>query len=137
MRDYISLSQPATLVTVARMAREINSLVKVKISKIETIAMNVYKHYDVNISWLNSKSRKRMYLKPKQVSIYMAKQFTKEPLRIIGEQLGGCDHSTVLSTIKLINNLIETDKEFSKEIKEIEHKLKYIYYEKRLISMSV
>jgi chromosomal replication initiator protein len=56
--------------------------------------------------------------------MYFSKNLTKSSLALIGSQIGGKDHATVLHACKTVNNLLDTDKRFRLYIEEIEKKLK-------------
>ena len=69
-------------------------------------------------------TRKRVYLQPRQIAMYFSKELTNKTLADIGEFFGGFDHATCLSGIRLINCLIETDREIAAQIEEIRKLLK-------------
>ena len=69
-------------------------------------------------------TRKRVYLQPRQIAMYFSKELTNKILAEIGEFFGGFDHATCLSGIKLINCLIETDREIAAQVEEIRKLLK-------------
>ena len=71
-----------------------------------------------------SRSRKREHVQPRQISMFFHKKLTKLSLAEIGRQTGNFDHATALSGIRTINNLIATDKDFKRQIEEIEILLK-------------
>jgi len=56
--------------------------------------------------------------------MYFSKSLTNNSLSAIGSKIGKKDHATVLHACKTISNLIETDKEFKSQIREIEAQLK-------------
>ncbi|MDR1672804.1 MAG: chromosomal replication initiator protein DnaA [Bacteroidales bacterium] len=57
-----------------------------------------------------SSTRKREIVQARQIAMYLSKQFTKNSLKSIGNQLGNKDHATVLHACRTVNNLMETDR---------------------------
>ena len=73
---------------------------------------------------MKDKTRKREIVVARQVSMYLAKEYTNMSLKSIGSHFGGRDHSTVIHAIQSINNLMETDKKFNATMQEVFKKLK-------------
>ena len=69
---------------------------------------------------LNSTERTRDVAQARQIAMYLAKQHTKSPLTAIGAAIGGRNHATVLHSCKAVSNLMETDKNFRRQVEEIE-----------------
>ena len=63
-----------------------------------------------------SKCRKREYVMPKQVIQVCLKRCTKMSLTEIGLFAGEVDHVTVMHSIRTVNNLMETDKEYRAKV---------------------
>lgn len=79
---------------------------------------------NVNISSLESKSRKRDIVQARQVAMYFAKSLTKNySLQHIGAHIAGRDHSTVLHSCKAVANLMDTDRKFRSMVDEIRTKI--------------
>lgn len=87
----------------------------------------IFKHFEIHISFLDSKTRRREIVKAKQISQYFTKKKTKLSLDMIGQLIGNKDHATVLHSIKTVNNLMDTDKIYKSEIEEIERMLNKNY----------
>ena len=85
---------------------------KLKLLTITQIHQIVCDFYKIPIEATQTKSRKRELVQARQVSMYFAKQKTKESLREIGLEVGGKDHATVLYACKHVNNLLDTDRNF-------------------------
>ena len=56
--------------------------------------------YELPISKLISKSRERHIVNARQLCAMLIYQFTKLPLKYIGNFLGGKDHATILHSVK-------------------------------------
>ena len=67
-----------------------------------------------------SKKRTKNIAFPRQVAMYLSRELTDLSLPKIGEEFGGRDHTTVIHAHDKISNLIQTDKQFEKEIQELE-----------------
>ncbi|MCU4165846.1 chromosomal replication initiator protein DnaA [Carboxylicivirga caseinilyticus] len=91
---------------------------------IESISQTVCDYFGLDLDLLQSKTRKREIVQARQVAMYFSKGLTNSSLSTIGAKIGKKDHATVLHACKAVNNLIETDKDFKGQIKEIEAQLK-------------
>ena len=83
----------------------------------------VCRHFGVQKEEIASASRKRHRVLPRHIVCKLLKDYTRLSLKDIGWFMGGRDHSTIIHSIRAIENLIFTDKEFEKEYKIIEDKL--------------
>lgn len=90
---------------------------------IDDILEHVCRHYEVTPNDVKGKSRKREVVVPRQLSMYLAKKYTNMPVSRIGKLIGSRDHSTVLHSIELIEETINSNKSFAQEVKEIERNL--------------
>jgi chromosomal replication initiator protein len=104
----------------------IDKLVKktTKELSIDSISKTVCDYFGLELDVLQSKTRKREIVQARQIAMFFSKGLTNSSLSTIGAKIGKKDHATVLHACKAINNLIETDKDFKGQIKEIEAQLK-------------
>ncbi len=72
---------------------------------------------------LLSKSRARQVAVPRQIAMYLMREYGNISLPQIGEALGGRDHTTVLYGCEKIADMLERDDRLRKEILEIKEKL--------------
>lgn len=77
---------------------------------VEDIKELVAKYYELDVSTLESKSRKHEIALARQMSIYLTKQFTQHSLKTIGKHFGNRDHSTVLYSCRMIEDYLTTEK---------------------------
>lgn len=91
---------------------------------IDYIMKFVSEFFSVAIDQMKDKTRKREIVVARQVSMYLAKEYTNMSLKSIGSHFGGRDHSTVIHAIQSINNLMETDKKFNATMQEVFKKIK-------------
>jgi chromosomal replication initiator protein len=90
---------------------------------IDYIQKVVSEYFQMDVSTLQSKTRKRHIVQARQLAMYFAKKFTKASLASIGTQIGKRDHATVLHACKTVDNLSFTDKQFRKYVEDLNQKL--------------
>lgn len=97
-----------------------------KINKltVEKIQEVVSDHYTVTPQALRGKRRTRSISFPRQVAIYISREYTNLPLKAIGKAFGGRDHSTVLHDYEKIKSLIEKNNEIKDDVELIVKKAK-------------
>ena len=91
---------------------------------IDDIVETVCNHYNVTVTAVNSKSRKRDYVVARQVTMYLAQKYTKMPASRIGKLVGNRDHSTVIHSCSKVEERLKIDAGFSDELVSIENGLK-------------
>ena len=99
-----------------------NTKREISIDYIQKVVCNFF---NISPDQMHHNTRKRETVQARQVAMYFCKSLTKSSLASIGTQIGGKDHATVLHACKTVNNLLETDKNFKRQIEEIEKKLKF------------
>jgi chromosomal replication initiator protein len=90
---------------------------------IDFIQKSVCEYFSVPMEKLKEKTRKRAVVQARQLSMYLAKSFTKNSLKVIGRHFGGRDHSTVIHSCQAVRDLMDTDKEFKEAVVDIEKKI--------------
>ena len=91
---------------------------------IDDIVETVCHHYNVTVTAVNSKSRKRDYVVARQVTMYLAQKYTKMPASRIGKLVGNRDHSTVIHSCSKVEERLKIEATFSDEIMSIENSFK-------------
>lgn len=91
---------------------------------VDEIIESVCNHFNVSASAVNGKSRKRVYVMARQVSMFLAQKHTKMPASRIGKLIGNRDHSTVIHSCSKVEDRMKIDQEFSDEIQSIENSFK-------------
>lgn len=91
---------------------------------IESIEKLVCEYFEVPVDMVRSKTRKREIVQARQISMYLAKSYTKASLKSIGNFFGGRDHSTVIYACQTVGDLIDTDKTFKGYVHDIQKKIK-------------
>jgi len=95
----------------------------IKSVNVEFIQNLVASHFNLNINDLLSPRRPRSLARPRQIAMYLAKQYTTNSLPDIGRKFSNRDHTTVIHAVKKINELIKKDNEIRQSIIEIKKKL--------------
>ena len=95
----------------------------IKVVNVEFIQNLVASHFNLNINDLLSPRRPRSLARPRQIAMYLAKQYTTNSLPDIGRKFANRDHTTVIHAVKKINELIKKDNEIRQSIIEIKKKL--------------
>ena len=95
-----------------------------KVNTVEKIRDVVCEYFSLSVDAISTKSRKREVVQARQIAMYLSKQLTKSSLSTIGNAIGQRDHATVLHACKIVNDLLDCDKNFRSNVREIEEKLK-------------
>jgi chromosomal replication initiator protein len=90
---------------------------------IDTIQKMVCEYYEITYDKLQAKTRKREIVQARQISMFLAKQFTKNSLKTIGDHFGGRDHTTVIHSCQTVKDLMDTDTMIREQVKELQQKV--------------
>ncbi|MEE8484060.1 MAG: chromosomal replication initiator protein DnaA [Nitrospinota bacterium] len=72
---------------------------------------------------LKSKKRSRNMVVPRQIAMFLCREFTEESLPQIGQYFGGRDHSTVIHAYNKIKKELEVNTKIYNDVTEIKKKL--------------
>ncbi len=81
---------------------------------IESIQKHVADYYQLKLSELKSKNNSKSVAMPRQVAMYLCKSLTHASLPEIGKSFGGKHHSTVIHSIKKVEDLRKRNHDFNK-----------------------
>jgi chromosomal replication initiator protein len=90
---------------------------------IDTIQKMVCDFFNVPYDKLLEKTRKREVVQARQITMYLAKMFTKNSLKTIGEHFGGRDHTTVIHSFQTVKDLMDTDILYRESVMELQQKI--------------
>lgn len=90
---------------------------------IDVIQKMVCDYFDVPYEKLLQKTRKREIVQARQITMFLAKAFTKNSLKTIGEHFGGRDHTTVIHSCQTVKDLMDTDSLFKESVIELQQKV--------------
>src|SRR6188508_2481405 len=86
---------------------------------IEIIQKFVADYYNLKMIDLKSKNNSKSVAKPRQIAMYLCKSLTHASLPEIGRSFGGKHHSTVIHSIKKIEDLRKRDGTFNTHINNL------------------
>jgi chromosomal replication initiator protein len=105
------------------------SVVKNIVSQRKRITINVIKkivckYYSISLEEIVSKSRKQNLVRPRQMAIYLARQYTDAPLQSIGKSFNRY-HATALHSINCIERGIKQSNSIQKQVQFFRQKLDF------------
>jgi chromosomal replication initiator protein len=113
-------------VSVALAERTLADLVRAREARrvrIEDILRIVSRHYKVPRNELLSSRRSRDVVRPRQIAMYLAKSLTSRSLPEIGRRFGGRDHTTVLHSVRKVEQMMKDDADLTQEIELLKRML--------------
>lgn len=124
---YIRLEGQKEEITVQKaedILKDIISTNAIKETTPEIIIQIVSDYTGVSVNDIVSSKRSNEIATARQISMYLCREYLDRiSLQQIGDAVGGKDHTTVLSGIKKIKGLIETDSNIRTTIEDIEKKI--------------
>ncbi|MBN1314152.1 MAG: chromosomal replication initiator protein DnaA [Anaerolineales bacterium] len=112
--------KPNTRLAEAALENMINRGQDLTIPLITEIVAN---YYGISVEEVVGKSRSRKFARPRQLAMFLAREETEASLPQIGQALGDRDHTTVMYGCTKVEDLIETDPSFRREMLEIKARL--------------
>lgn len=79
--------------------------------------------YNVLVEDLTKQSRKKEYVVPRQVAMYIIRKELETSLPMIGEIFGGRDHTTVIHAVEKIQRVTKEKESLKQEVSLITHKI--------------
>ncbi len=113
-------------ITVQMAERTLADLMRVREIKrvrIEDILKLVSRHFKVPRNDLLSSRRSREVVRPRQIAMYLAKSLTSRSLPEIGRRFGGRDHTTVLHSVRKVEQMMKEDGDLQQEIELLKRML--------------
>lgn len=97
--------------------------VKKRITSPKKISEIVAEFYNISYEDLIKQSRKKEYVKPRQIAMYLIRKELDTSFPSIGDFFGGRDHTTVMHAVEKTKNLILKEDNFKQEIELIMDKM--------------
>jgi len=97
---------------------------KEELISIDLVQKVVSSYFNIKISDLKVKRKYKGYVVPRQVAMYLSRKLTSSSLLEIGEKFGGKDHSTVLHSIKRVEEKILSDTSFRDIVENLQGRIK-------------
>ena len=89
----------------------------------EEIIDTVCIYYSISRNDIVSTQRKRTVSYPRHIAIYFAKKILDMQVTKIADAFGGKNHTTVIHSIKVIEDSIKSDLSIKKTVEELESKI--------------
>ena len=86
---------------------------------IEQIQKFVAEYYQLKLTELKSRNNSKSIAMPRQVAMYLCKALTHASLPEIGRSFGGKHHSTVIHSIKKVEEMRKKTPEFNTQMKNL------------------
>ncbi len=90
---------------------------------IDRLAEVVAEEFGISKKLMKSRSRKKEILIPRQLVMYLAKEYLGLTLTKIGDYFGGKDHTTVINAVNKIQKRLSTDINLQKHLNSIKDRL--------------
>jgi chromosomal replication initiator protein len=103
------IKKPITLSVAQEQLKDIFASPKQANTTIENIQQVVANHFSLSITDLKSKKRTKTIVHPRQLAMYIIKTITEFTTTDIGQAFGGRDHTTVLHSLKMIEDRLQSD----------------------------
>ena len=94
-----------------------------KMISIENIQKTVSSFYNISVSDLKSSKKLKIYVIPRQISMYLCRSMTNSSFPEIGEKFGGKDHSTVIHAYRQVEKRLIEDREIKNVIETLKNQL--------------
>ena len=115
--------EPITVVLAERTLADLMRTREARRVRIEHILRIVSRHYKVPRNDLLSSRRSRDVVRPRQIAMYLAKALTSRSLPEIGRRFGGRDHTTVLHSVRKVEQMMKDDGDLCQEIELLKRML--------------
>ena len=96
---------------------------KKRMTSPKKIAESVAQFYSISMEDLLKQSRKKEFVKPRQIAMFIIRKELDNSFPSIGDFFGGRDHTTVMHAVEKIQNLVNEKTSFKQEVDLILDKL--------------
>ena len=90
----------------------------------DTIQQVVCAHFDISLGDLKSSKRKKMFVVPRQIAMYLARELTDYSFPELGSFFGGKDHTTIMHAYEKLKKQLSTPSNLDYTIKELKEKIR-------------
>ena len=91
--------------------------------RFEDVLEGVSSYYSISIQDITGTSRLREIMIPRQVAMYLGKKYLRMSLSQLGDRFSGRDHSTVIHSIRKVEQKIKDDPLLLREVRAIEREV--------------
>ena len=118
------MNRPLTLDLVKELLSDSLTSQASNVVTVESIQKTISEFYNISIADLKSSKRNKSIAGPRHIAVWLCKKMTEYSLSDIGEEFGGRDHTTIMSSIRKIDDLLKTDSTMSDTVKLLEKQIK-------------
>ena len=94
---------------------------------IESIQQQVARHFDLTPELLIGRTRKQEVSQARQIAMFLAKRFTRNPLKMIGLHFGNRDHTTVIHAVQTVEERCKADRSFAATVERLAESIQKKY----------
>ena len=113
------LGSEADEATVTRAMQDILKKSNEYIPTPDNILDYISKYYGIEKEIICGQQRVKDAVAARQIAMYLMRNLTNLPLKEIGEEFGGRNHATVLSSIRKVEELLKSDPEIAATVRDI------------------
>lgn len=118
------MNRPLTLDLVKELLSDSMTSQASNVVTVESIQKTISEFYNISIADLKSSKRNKSIAGPRHIAVWLCKKMTEYSLSDIGEEFGGRDHTTIMSSIRKIDDLLKTDSTMNDTVKLLEKQIK-------------
>ncbi|HSB03670.1 MAG TPA: chromosomal replication initiator protein DnaA [Thermodesulfobacteriota bacterium] len=121
---FASLTRTTVNIEVAK--EVLKNIIKPKEDSISIDAIQkvVSNSFNIKITDIRMKRKYKTYVLPRQIAMYLSRKLTDASLLEIGEKFGGKDHSTVLHSIKKVEEKMSQEPSFKEKVEILKSRIK-------------
>ena len=93
---------------------------KITVSHIQKLVAN---YFQLRVSDLKSKERRKVIVRPRQIAMYLCRKHTEHSFPELSSEFGKKDHTTVLSACKKIESMIQQDPSLRSQVVDLERQM--------------
>ena len=93
---------------------------KITVPYIQKLVAN---YFQVRVSDLKSKERRKVIVRPRQIAMYLCRKHTEHSFPELSTEFGKKDHTTVLSACKKIESMIQADPSLRSQLVDLERQM--------------
>ena len=90
----------------------------------QKILSTVANYYGISIKQLTGTLRNQKFVIPRHIAIYLIRDMLNTPYKKIGQLFTNRDHSTIISSIRKVDDALKTDKDYQQVVNELKVRLK-------------
>lgn len=94
-----------------------------KTNEVDELLDVICGYFNISKTDLMSKSRKRIYVYPRQIAMYVLRELYNIPYKKIGSLFGGKDHSTVMNACDKISVGYKSEENIKNDVENIKTKV--------------